>query len=205
MTPDAPEPVRGEAVPVILALGSNLGDRLRNLDTGLRVLGRRIRVERVSRVVESEPWGPVPQGPFLNLVLRGTTELEPMELLEVLQAAEREAGRGPGLRFGPRTLDIDLIFYGDRTSDDPRLAIPHPRWEERPFVYALLPDVAGGMVDPASGRALSSLLPGGRLPEGLSEVAPIGWPSDPAGPAPTGPPGWGSARHEPSAPVGGSA
>jgi 2-amino-4-hydroxy-6-hydroxymethyldihydropteridine diphosphokinase len=141
-------------IPFVLALGSNLGDRRENLARGLRFLGERLQIEAVSRTMESPPWGPVPQGAFLNLALRGTGADNPFALLDIAQAAEEDAGRRRDVRYGPRTLDVDLIFFGDLMLDHPDLTLPHPRWEERPFVRNLLPEIGGEMVNPVTGRRL---------------------------------------------------
>jgi len=142
----------------ILALGSNLGDRQANLQLGLRELAGKVTIDAVSRIIESEPWGPVrDQGLFLNLVLRGHGAHSPRELLAIAQGAEIAAGRVRGVRYGPRTLDVDIIFMGNVVIDSPLLTIPHPEWEKRAFVRNLLPGVAGDMVDPRSGRPLSGV------------------------------------------------
>ncbi|MEX0856257.1 MAG: 2-amino-4-hydroxy-6-hydroxymethyldihydropteridine diphosphokinase [Gemmatimonadota bacterium] len=146
-----------EAVPFVLALGSNLGDRRGHLDAGLRYLSERLQIERVSSIVESEPWGPVSQPHYLNLVLRGHGAESPTGLLRIAQGAEAEAGRVRDLRYGPRTLDVDIVFFGDLVLETPSLTIPHPRWEERPFVRDLLKEVADDLVDPRSGRSLGEL------------------------------------------------
>jgi len=162
-------------IPCILALGSNLGDRRAHLEAGLRGLAERIRITGVSRLAESDPWGPVQQGPFLNLLVRGETEGSPQEVLALALEVEREAGRlRTGVRYGPRTLDIDLLFHGSSLVHEPDLEVPHPRWRERPFVWGLLSDVGEGMWDPMSGVALSeSFPPGTPLPTSLREVPPL--------------------------------
>jgi len=141
-------------IPFVLALGSNLGDREENLARGLRFLGERLQIDAVSRIMESEPWGSVDQGPFLNLTLRGTGVGNPFALLEIAREAELDAGRRRDVRYGPRTLDVDLIFFGDLMLNHPDLILPHPRWEERSFVRDLLPEIGGTMVDPVTGRHL---------------------------------------------------
>jgi 3-dehydroquinate synthase len=135
---------------IVLALGSNLGDRLAYLRQGLEALREHVTIGRVSRVVESPPWGPVSQPPFLNLVLSATTSLPPHDLLDRMQRVESEAGRTRELAQGPRTLDVDLIFFEDLRLEGPRLTLPHPSWRERPFVSDLLGDL--GISDPDSGR-----------------------------------------------------
>ncbi len=157
----------------ILSLGSNLGDRRENLKRGLASLARCVSLEAISRVVESAPWGAVPDQPdFLNLVLRGSTHLDALGLLRVAQEAESEAGRVRSVEKGPRTLDVDLIFFGSLQLQGETLTVPHPHWAERPFVYGLIPEVADDMVDPDSGRRLADL----RVDElslNLRTVAPI--------------------------------
>lgn len=160
-------------VPVILALGSNVGDRRAHLERGIDFLGRRVQIVRVSRVVESRPWGPIAQGDFLNLVLRAESPLGPFGLLELLQQAEADAGRDRVIPQGPRTLDVDLVFFGELRLDEPGLVVPHPHWRERPFVADLVGEVAGTMTDPASGRPLREVVPPGSLSEGLREVPPL--------------------------------
>lgn len=161
------------AVPVLLALGSNLGDRRRHLESGLDFLSRRLRIRAVSRVVESAPWGPIEQPHFLNLVLRAETRLAPLSLLDVLQAAEEDAGRVRAVPQGPRTLDVDLVFYGSHTMVSPRLVIPHPAWSERPFVRDLVAEVAQDMVEPSSGRLLRNVAGPTGLSDSLREMEPL--------------------------------
>jgi 2-amino-4-hydroxy-6-hydroxymethyldihydropteridine diphosphokinase len=131
-----------------LALGSNVGDRLAHLQSavdGLR--GEALRVVAVSRVYETEPVGGPPQDAYLNAVVAVETELAALELLERAQGLEHRARRVRTERFGPRTLDVDILLYDDVTIDTPRLAVPHPRMWERGFVLAPLRDVAPDLVD----------------------------------------------------------
>lgn len=166
-------PAAGKTTPFILALGSNVGDRVAHLRGGLDLLRRHVTIEAVSRVIESAPLGPVPQGDFLNLVLRGSTHLTATDLLRVAQEAEAEEGRVREVKWGPRTLDVDLIFFGDLQVRSQQLEIPHPDWAERPFVYELIPEVAGSMVDPRSGRPLAALETSDPLPEGMRVISDI--------------------------------
>jgi 2-amino-4-hydroxy-6-hydroxymethyldihydropteridine diphosphokinase len=167
------------ATPFILALGSNVGDRVAHLRGGLDFLRRHVTIEAISRVVESAPWGPVPQRDFLNLVARGSTGLTALDLLRIAQEAEAEEGRVREVKWGPRTLDVDLVFFGDLHVQSPRLQIPHPGWAERPFVYRLVPDVAGSMIDPGSGRALAELATDDPLPEGMHVISDLDPPLEP--------------------------
>ena len=122
-----------------VALGSNLGDRRAHLRSGVESLPD---VQRVSPVYETAPVGGPEQGPYLNCVVEIDTDLDPRRLLAACQAAERRAERVRAVRWGPRTLDADILLYGDVEVDDPELVIPHPRMAERRFVLAPLSDLA---------------------------------------------------------------
>lgn len=127
---------------VILSLGSNQGDRVRHLERGLERLRAHVDLEAVSSIYETQPVGLRDQPWFLNLVCQGTTRLRPRAMLEFIQEVERTEGRKRSLRFGPRTLDIDIIAYDDRVIDDPDLQLPHPRMAERAFVLEPLVEIA---------------------------------------------------------------
>jgi len=131
-----------------LALGSNLGDRLANLQLALDELAQHAAVDviAVSRVYETAPVGGPEQGEYLNAVVALDTSLSPHELLHLAQAIERSAERVRDVRWGPRTLDVDVLLYGDRTIDDGDLTVPHPRMWERAFVLVPLRDVAPELV-----------------------------------------------------------
>ena len=118
-----------------MALGSNVGDREAHLAHARARLGAlpRTRWLKSSRVEETAPLGPVPQGPYLNQMVLLETELEPAELLAHLHAIERERGRVRGARWGPRTLDLDVVKFGDRVVRDAALTIPHPELPNRDF------------------------------------------------------------------------
>ena len=130
-----------------LGIGSNLGDRWAHLRTALAGLVVLDAGVVVSPVYETAPvGGPAGQGPHLNCVARIDTELSPRELLGVAQRLEAEAGRVREERWGPRTLDVDILLYEGFTSDDPELTVPHPRMYERAFVLAPLEDLAASLV-----------------------------------------------------------
>ncbi|MGZ4677123.1 MAG: 2-amino-4-hydroxy-6-hydroxymethyldihydropteridine diphosphokinase [Acidimicrobiia bacterium] len=126
-----------------IGIGSNLGDRQAHLQLAVDHLHRppEIEVRAVSRVYETDPVGGPVQGDFLNAVLEVTTTLSPHELLAVCQSAERAADRVRAERWGPRTLDVDVLLFDDVRSDDPALTLPHPRLAERAFVLAPLHDL----------------------------------------------------------------
>jgi len=149
---------------VALALGSNLGDRLGHLRSGLARLRAFLRITAVSPVVESRPHGvddPDHQRDYLNAVVRGRTPLEPEALLVACLDVEKAEGRvreGEDERGGrPRTLDVDIVFHGDRVLDGPGLRIPHPRWAKRGFVLVPLRAVAPRWRDPATGRTVEEV------------------------------------------------
>jgi 2-amino-4-hydroxy-6-hydroxymethyldihydropteridine diphosphokinase len=142
-------------VSAYVGVGSNMGDRLENLSTAVRELARTpgVRCVRSSSVYETAPVGGPEQGDFLNAVVEISTELEPHALLEALQRIENELGRVRAERFGPRTIDLDLLLYGDEEIDDPDLTVPHPRIRERAFVVVPLMELGAGDALP-NGRPL---------------------------------------------------
>ncbi|MFI6795176.1 2-amino-4-hydroxy-6-hydroxymethyldihydropteridine diphosphokinase [Streptosporangium canum] len=143
---------------VVLALGSNLGDRFETLQGALDSLFDAPGLEfvAVSPVYETDPFGGPEQGPYLNAVVIAQSTLEPRALLDRAQGVENAFGRVRGERWGARTLDVDLITVGDVVSDDPELTLPHPRAHERAFVL-----VPWSRADPdalLSGRRVDDLL-----------------------------------------------
>jgi 2-amino-4-hydroxy-6-hydroxymethyldihydropteridine diphosphokinase len=135
-----------------LALGSNLGDRLAHLQYAVDALDGAdgVEVVAVSRVYETAPVGGPPQDAYLNAVIATETGLEPHALLALGQRVERDAQRVRAERWGPRTLDVDVLLYDDLRLDDPELTLPHPRMWERGFVLAPLRDVAPDLVATAT-------------------------------------------------------
>lgn len=130
-----------------LGLGSNLGERERFLADALGTLGA--SVTAVSDVYETEPvGGPGGQGAFLNLVVELDTDLDPHELLAVCRRLESAAERVREVHWGPRTLDVDVLWIDGVTIDDPELTVPHPRMRQRRFVLAPLSELASELVDP---------------------------------------------------------
>lgn len=118
-----------------LGLGSNLGRRDRNLSAARRRLRERgVHIARQSRVIETEPWGVLDQPRFLNQVLEVEWDGTARQLLRAAQAVERAGGRVRTRRWGPRTIDVDILLFGDQSVDEKDLVIPHPRINERPFV-----------------------------------------------------------------------
>jgi 2-amino-4-hydroxy-6-hydroxymethyldihydropteridine diphosphokinase len=133
---------------VYLGLGSNLGNRARNIYEALRRLRSHVRLDRVSSLYETEPVGLTDQPWFLNLVCSGQTALPAESLLVAVKGIERDMGRKEGIRFGPRVIDIDILFYDDLVMETERLQIPHPRLHERGFVLIPLMELAPDLVHP---------------------------------------------------------
>ena len=159
------EPGMTQRSTVVLALGSNLGDRLASLQAAVDALGAGPGLDEVavSPVYETAPVGGPPQPDYLNAVLVAATSLPPQAVLDRSRAAEAALGRVRGPRWGPRTVDVDVIAYGNETSGDPELTLPHPRAHERAFVLAPWHDVDPDAVIPGRGRVadLLAALPAG--------------------------------------------
>jgi len=149
-----------DAVECFIALGSNLGDRAAHLQRAVRELTETegIVVRDASPVYETDPVGELPQGPYLNAVLNVETVLGVLELLARMQQIERAAGRvRTGQRNGPRSLDLDLLFYGQQHFELPELCVPHPRLHERAFVLEPLADLAPAFCHPLLGVSVAQL------------------------------------------------
>ena len=143
-----------------IGLGSNLGDREETIRRAVELLG----AARVSTLIETEPWGYADQPRFLNAVVELETDEPPRALLDRLLEIERELGRTrEGPRYGPRTIDLDLLLYGDDRLDEPGLRLPHPRLHERAFVLEPLAELAPELLVPGFGavKALLSRLQSG--------------------------------------------
>lgn len=147
-------------VAVYISLGSNLGDREEFICSSLEAL-RGVpdsEVKKVSSLYETAPVGRTNQPRFLNAVVKTWTGLEVRGLWEHMQRIERELGRVRGERWGPRTIDLDLILYGDRVIVWKDLVVPHPRYRERAFVLVPLLEIEPELVDPVSGRWVREFL-----------------------------------------------
>ncbi len=145
----------------LIGLGSNLGDRRAALEGAIAALGktRGVLVQKVSSFHETEPvGGPPGQGMFLNAVAAVDTILDPFQLLSVLQEIETRFGRVRTVPWGERTLDLDLLLFGDWIIDTPRLFVPHPRFAIRRFVLEPLVEIAPAAVDPVTKRTVAEIL-----------------------------------------------
>jgi 2-amino-4-hydroxy-6-hydroxymethyldihydropteridine diphosphokinase len=143
-------------------VGSNLGDRSRTIGQALLALrgSEGIAGVEVSSLVETDPVGPGVQEKYLNQVWRVETSLAPRALLERLLAIERDLGRVrvPGEKWGPRTIDLDVLLFGDAVIDEPGLAVPHPRMHERRFVLEPLAEIAPDVVHPVRKKSVREML-----------------------------------------------
>ena len=143
---------------IYIALGTNLGDRSANLDSALASLPPAVIILSSSPVYETPPWGYLRQSSFLNQVVKCETYLTPEDLLDYLKAIEKRLGRKPTFLFGPRTIDLDILFYDDLVLETSSLTIPHPRLEERAFVLVPFADLDSDMIHPVSGKSIRELL-----------------------------------------------
>lgn len=143
---------------VFVGLGSNLGDRAAHIEAACARLRDHPAIELVRRteLAETAPWGVEDQPAFLNAVAELRTTLAPEELLRALQRIERDLGRTPSRRWGPREIDLDILLFGDRVVEGPQLVVPHPRLTERRFVLDQLLDLDPGLAHPRTGEPLSS-------------------------------------------------
>jgi 2-amino-4-hydroxy-6-hydroxymethyldihydropteridine diphosphokinase len=140
-----------------LCLGSNLGDREKNLFQALALLSKQVNLDKVSSIYETEPVGYKEQPLFLNLVCRITTDLDAEEILRLAKGIENEMGRIPDFPSSPRPIDIDILFYADSIIKTKTLTIPHPRLTERAFVLTPLAEIAPELVHPELNKSIAEL------------------------------------------------
>ncbi len=143
---------------IYLSLGSNLGDREANLESVFEELPPAIEMIVRSSIYQTEPWGFKDQPDFLNMVVQGKTELSPRELLVYLKKIEKKIGRKPSFIYGPRLVDIDILFYGKKVVDEVSLTIPHKKIPERAFVLVPLMEIAPDLKFPDSDQTISNLV-----------------------------------------------
>lgn len=141
-----------------IGIGTNQGDRKRMVRQALRLLSEVVRVEAVSRPRRTKPWGVTKQPDFINLAVRVETALPPDSLLEKLLSIETALGRVRAERWGARSIDLDLLFYGKEVINTPRLTLPHPELQRRRFVLEPLCDLDPELVHPLLGKTIRELL-----------------------------------------------
>lgn len=155
---------------VYFSFGSNVGDRQEFLDDALSRLKEHVEDITASSVYQTEPWGNENQPKFLNSCLSGQTSLGPEQLLAFTKSIETEVGRKHSEKWGPREIDIDILFYGAQTISLPGLEIPHPSLPERAFVLIPLAEIAPDFIHPVLKESISSLAAKIKL-EGIKKLA----------------------------------
>lgn len=150
-----------------LGLGSNLGNRQKNLSEAFELMSGQVNVQKISSVYETEPVGYEQQQLFLNVVCRVSTELSPEKLLRLAREIENRMGRKSSFRNAPRPIDIDILLYDGLVVDGQELTIPHPRLAERAFVLVPLAEIAPELVHPVNQRNIREML------KDLGEVAGV--------------------------------
>jgi 2-amino-4-hydroxy-6-hydroxymethyldihydropteridine diphosphokinase len=158
---------------VYLALGTNLGNQRQNLKQALQKLPPQVTVQATSRLYKTAPAYKVDQPAFLNLVVKGQTRLSPPDLLAHLKLIEDEMGRQQTVRYGPRLIDLDILFFDDWVLNTPDLQIPHPRLAERGFVLYPLADIAANLVHPIYQKTIGELIEA--LPEDTGIIKVTDW------------------------------
>ena len=141
-----------------LSLGSNLNDRYANLQQAIARLGEHFTITAISPVYATEPWGDTDQPPFLNVCVAAATTTTPRDVLHVLKTIDVEMGRQPSRHWGPRLIDIDILFYDKLILADEELTIPHPRIAARAFVLAPLADIIPTFHHPQTGETVEEML-----------------------------------------------
>jgi 2-amino-4-hydroxy-6-hydroxymethyldihydropteridine diphosphokinase len=153
---------------VYLALGANVGDAHANIAEAIKLLGGKLQDIQSAPIYTSKAVGYTDQPDFLNTAVSGSTDLSPLELLKFIKEIEKKVGRIWRFRWGPREIDIDIIFYGNQTFKNEDLEIPHPRFRDRDFVLKPVCDLDPGVVDPITSKTVRKLLD--ELPAGSDNI-----------------------------------
>ncbi len=143
---------------VYLSIGSNLGDRVANIQTALAMLKEKTQLQKVSSLYETAPVDYLEQPSFINAACSLHTDLDPWPLLEFLKDIERAMGREPTVPQGPRVIDLDILLYGSLVVELPDLTIPHPRMAQRAFVLVPLAEIGLQLLHPVTGQSVANLL-----------------------------------------------
>ena len=141
-----------------LGLGTNLGDRKQNISKAIEAISLKMSISKQSSLYETTAWGYTEQPDFLNQVIQVETDLSPLRLLNFLKKTELKLGRVENFRYGPRLIDIDILFYDDLVITTSRLQIPHPMLPERAFVLVPLNEIAPGYIHPVLKKTVAELL-----------------------------------------------
>ncbi len=143
---------------IFLCLGTNMGDRVRHLQDAIDSLPPAVTVVQLSSIYETKPVGYTEQKEFLNQVLKAESGLPPFELLNHVKIIETKMGRTPTFRFGPRPIDLDILFYDDLVLETPKLTIPHPRLPDRAFALVPMVEIAPDWVHPVMQKTVREML-----------------------------------------------
>lgn len=142
---------------VFIGIGSNIGDREENIRKAISLIKEKCKILKMSPLYETEPVGYRKQGWFLNCAVKVKTDLKPQKLLEFLQSIEKRLGRVRTIKNGPRTIDLDILFYGKKIINEDNLIVPHPRLHERLFVLEPLNDICPDFVHPILKKSIKGL------------------------------------------------
>jgi 2-amino-4-hydroxy-6-hydroxymethyldihydropteridine diphosphokinase len=144
---------------VYIGIGSNLGNREENCKKAVKLLIENdIKVVKLSSKIETEPWGIKEQPKFINMAAKIETDIGPVELLRLFKKIESTMGRTPGMGWGPRVIDIDILLYNDLVIKTPELEIPHPHMQDRDFVLRPLAEIAPHKIHPVLKKSIKELL-----------------------------------------------
>lgn len=141
-----------------IGIGSNIGDRIKNCRKSISLLSEKVRIVKQSSFYKTKPWGKPDQEPFINFVVEIETELAPRNLLKFLKKIESKMGRTMTVRWGPRVIDLDILYYDNRVIKEDGLMIPHQYLHERLFVLAPLFEIAPDLYHPILKKGVSEIL-----------------------------------------------
>ncbi len=143
---------------VYIGIGSNLGDRMANIDKAVDLLEEQMEVSAVSSIYETEPVGKIKQDMFLNCVVEASTDIPPIELFDLLKLMEKKLGRKNGIKWGPRVIDLDILIYGNESIKEKNLTVPHREMHLRRFVLVPLREIAPDFIHPVLKKNIPEML-----------------------------------------------